>query len=379
MQDYIYLDHAAATPMDERVLTTMQPYFTTQFYNPSALYEPALGVAKQLHEARASVAHWLGARQSEVIFTAGGTESDNLAIHGVMRRFPQANLVVSAIEHDAVLEPAKQYDCRLAAVDSQGMIDLTDARAKIDADTVLVSVMYANNEIGSIQPLKQVAELVTAERTRRGPGGKPIYLHSDACQAANYLDIHAARLGVDLLTLNGGKLYGPKQSGALYVRAGVELAPLIAGGGQEQGIRSGTENVAACIGFARALDIAQEMRKDEAHRLQSLQQLFFALLADTAPAAIINGSRKKRLPNNVHLTIPGTDNERVLLQLERQGILASAGSACSASDDTSSHVLLAMGLTDDDARSSLRFSLGRATTESDIKHTVEVLGKLASA
>jgi len=373
-----YFDYAAATPLDDRVLQAMQPLFAGLFYNPSANYGPARQVSQQLLAARAKVAHWLGSRPSEVIFTAGGTEANNLAIHGIMRRHPKANLVVSAIEHDAVLHPAAQYDRRIAKVDSQGLLELEDLRRQIDDSTVLISVMYANNEIGTVQPLREVARIITEVRGQRRQDGNslPIYLHSDACQAANYFDLHAARLGVDLLTLNGGKIYGPKQSGILYVKAGISLEPLIQGGGQEQGLRSGTENVAACIGFAEALDIAQTMRHDEVYRLQQLQEQFIMALQTILPQATVNGSRKKRLPNNVHISITGHDNERLLVQLEAKGILAAAGSACSASNEEPSHVLRATGLSDAEAQSSLRFTMGRQTTDSMVRQAVTALASI---
>jgi len=371
----IYLDYAAATPVDPAVLEAMRPYLSDNFYNPSATYSAALAVKKAVAEARSKVAHWLGARASEIIFTAGGTEANNLAIHGVMRQFPDANLVVSAIEHESVLAPARAYDCREAAVRPDGRAAIDDLRRKIDDKTVLVSVMYANNEIGAIQPIREVAKLIDEIRRQRPAGGRPLYLHADACQAANYLDLHAARLGVDLMTLNGGKIYGPKQSGALYVKAGLELQPLIDGGGQERGLRSGTENVASIIGLAAALDLAQSTRHEEAKRLQALQQLFFKLLEEQIPAAQINGSAKYRLPNNVHLTIPGRDNERLLIQLDEAGILAAAGSACSASSEESSHVLHALGLDDAAARASLRFTMGRGTDAEAVQSTVKTLAR----
>lgn len=375
MDNYAYFDYAAATPLDERVLQAMQPFFAEQFYNPSATYGPAREVAQQLAESRGKVAHWLGARPSEVVFTAGGTEADNLAIHGVMRAFPDSNVVVSAIEHDAVLHPAAAYERRVAKVSAQGLVDLDDLRRQIDGETVLVSVMYANNEIGTIQPIRDIARIINEVRDERRNSGNslPIYLHTDACQAANYLDLHVARLGVDLMTLNGGKIYGPKQSGALYVKAGVRLEPLVQGGGQESGMRSGTENVAACIGFAVALEIAQAMRHDEVRRLQQLQDFFIGELAKAIPQAVINGSLKKRLPNNVHITLPGRDNERLLIQLESDGVLAAAGSACSASNEEPSHVLRAIGLSDAEAQASLRFSMGRQTTEVQVKQAVQAL------
>lgn len=380
MDDVNYFDYAAATPLDSQVLQAMQPYFAGQFYNPSANYGPARQVATQLLAARTKVAYWLGVRSSEVIFTAGGTEANNVAIHGIMRAYPQANVVVSAIEHDAVLYPAQQYDRRITAVNSQGILDLEDVQRQIDDQTVLVSIMYANNEIGTVQPIREVARIIGQIRDQRRKAGNklPIYLHTDACQAANYLDLHAARLGVDLMTLNGGKIYGPKQSGMLYVKGGVVLQPIVQGGGQEQGLRSGTENVAACIGFAEALDIAQTMRHDEVYRLQQLQNQFVSLLQTNLPQAVVNGSLKKRLPNNVHISIPDHDNERLLVQLEAHGILAAAGSACSASNDEPSHVLRAIGLNEAQAQSSLRFTMGRATTADMVLQAVTALRSITS-
>jgi cysteine desulfurase len=239
--------------------------------------------------------------------------------------------------------------------------------------------MYANNEVGTIEPLRDVAEIVAKKRAeRQGTHALPLYLHTDACQAANYLDLHVSRLGVDLLTLNGGKVYGPKQSGALYVGAHVQLKPQILGGGQERGLRSGTENVAQCVGLATALEIAQTMRHDETARLQELQAYCFKQLEAELPAVIINGSLKKRLPNNLHITIPGVDNERLLMQLDEAGILAAAGSACSASDEEPSHVLKAMGISEAAAQASLRFTMGRQTTQHDIDTLLAALQRFCS-
>lgn len=371
----IYLDYAAATPMDRRVLKAMQPFFSDTFYNPSANYLAAKAVSKDLLMARTAVAHWLGARPLEIIFTAGGTEANNLAIQGIMQRYPEANVVVSAIEHESVLAPAEAYAHKVATVDKQGKLNLDDLKRKVDDQTVLISVMYANNEVGTVQPLRDVAQLVKDIRDARRKQGNafPLYLHTDACQAANYLDLHAARLGVDLMTLNGGKIYGPKQSGVLFIKSGIELHPQILGGGQERNLRSGTENVAAAIGFAEALDIAQDTRHEEARRLTELQQYFMMQLETQLPGVVINGSRKKRLPNNVHITLPKTDNERVLVELDEQDILAAAGSACSASDEEPSHVLKAMGVNDKDAQSSLRFTMGRTTTKKEIDQVIAAL------
>jgi cysteine desulfurase len=372
----IYLDHAAATAVDPAVAMAMQPFLSEQFYNPSATYLAAVKVHQALEDARARVAHWLGARPSEIIFTAGGSEANNLAIHGVMRQFPKASLVVSGIEHESVLAPAQNYDYREAAVRTDGRIDLEDLKRKIDVNTVLVSVMYANNEVGTIQPIREVAKVVEAVRKTR-KSKLPLYLHTDAAQASNYLDLHVARLGVDMMTVNGGKIYGPKQSGALFVKAGLQLKPLIDGGGQERGLRSGTESVAGAVGLAAALDMVQSSRHQEAKRLQTLQLEFIKQIERQLPGAVINGSPKWRLPNNLHLTLPGKDNERLLIELEQQGILAAAGSACSASNEEPSHVLKAMGLTDEEAQSSLRFTMGRETTPAMIQKTVKVLESLA--
>jgi len=380
----IYLDFAAATPLDPAVLKAMLPFLADQFYNPSATYQAARDTRKAFEAARVSIAHWLGARPSEIIFTAGGTEANNLAVLGIARQYPDSHLVTTQLEHDSILAPfaalgQQGQQTTLVAPQPDGLITVEALLAAVTDDTVLVSVGYVNNEIGTIQPLSKLAQALQAVRADRRQRGitLPLYLHTDACQAGNYLDLHVARLGVDLMTLNGGKLYGPKQSGVLYVKAGLQLEPLVFGGGQEHGLRSGTENVAAAIGLAQALELAQTQRHTEAKRLQQLQQQFFQLIETRLPAARINGSRKLRIPNNVHLTLPGQDNERLLIQLDEAGVLAAAGSACSASDEEPSHVLRAIGLSDTEAQASLRFTMGRSTDEAAITRTVELLHRLA--
>jgi cysteine desulfurase len=356
----------------------MQPYYSEKFYNPSAGYLAAQAVSKDLEAARATVAQILGARPIEVTFTAGGSEANNIAIRGVLEAFPGSKVIVSAIEHDSVLEAAKQYDHSIDPVLEHGVFDLGWLRESIDDDTVLLSFMYANNEIGTIEPIAQIADMVAEVRKARKQKGNPLplYLHTDAAQAGNYLDIHVSRLGVDLMSLNGGKIYGPKQSGALYVRSGVQLKPLVYGGGQEHGLRSGTENVAGAIGFATALKRTQSMRAEETRRLKELQDYFFFKIHASFPGAVVNGWLKKRLPNNVHVTFPGADNERLIYGLDERGIMAAAGSACSASSEESSHVLKAIGLTDEDARASLRFTMGRMTAKEDIDTVVDALSEL---
>ncbi|MBC7707632.1 cysteine desulfurase [Polaromonas sp.] len=376
----IYLDYAAATPLDERVLAAMQPYLTTDFYNPSATYSGARQTRGTLEQARTQVAACLGARPSEIVFTAGGTEANNLALHGVMRRFPEATLLLSAVEHSAVLAPAAEYNYGLVQVSADGRLDLDDLANQLTDDVVLVSCMYANNEIGTIQPVRDIGRLLeTIRKDRLRVGNKtPLYFHVDACQAANYLDIQVARLGADLVSLNGSKIYGPKQTGVLYVKGGTQLTPLISGGGQERGLRSGTENLAGIVGFATALQIATEQRHDEGERLQELQKYWYKQLALKVPTAVINGSLAHRLPNNIHLTIPGIDNERLLMQLDEAGIMAAAGSACSASSQKPSTVLAALGLDDAAARSSLRLTMGRGTTEAEIDTTLDALQRFTS-
>lgn len=371
----IYLDYAAATPVDKQVLAAMQPYFSDQFYNPSAAYLLARQVLSDIQAARQSVAKWLGSRPAEIVFTAGGSEANNLAINGVMQKFPQANIVISTIEHESVLGPASQYKYKLTPVLPTGLIDLDKLNKSIDDKTVLVSIIYANNEIGTIQPIHQIAQLIEAIRKERSKRGNklPLYLHTDACQAAAYLDLHVNRLGVDLMTLNGGKIYGPKQSGVLFIKTGTRLEAQILGGGQELNRRSGTENVPGIIGFYTALELVQTRRQAESKRLQDSQQFFIELLNKQIPNAVINGTLKQRLPNNVHVSFPGHDNERLMMQLEERGILCAVGSACSASSEEPSHVLKAIGLSDEDAQSSLRFSMGISTTKQDIQKTVKTL------
>jgi cysteine desulfurase len=373
----IYLDYSAATPLSPVARKAMEPYLQQQFYNPSAPYLAAKAVAHAVNEARGGVAQALGVRPVEIIFAAGGTEANNLAIHGILSAFPKANIVTSSIEHDAVLAPAAQYKLRKASVDKQGIIELESLKRAIDKNTVLVSVMYANNEVGTIQPLAKIAALLQSIRTERKATGNslPLYFHTDACQAGAYLDLNVSRLGVDLMTINAGKLYGPKQTGALCVKSGVELHPQILGGGQERGLRSGTENVANIIGFQAALHEARSQRIVESKRLLELRNSFIKELQKAIPGTVVNGSLKHRLPNNVHVTIPGIDNERVMMQLDEAGIQCAVGSACSASNDEPSHVLMAMGISEVVAQSSLRFSMGCSTTEKDVRYTVKKLVK----
>lgn len=381
MSSPVYLDHAATTPVDPVVLAAMQPYFTDLAFNPSAQYQAARQVKHDIESARSTIAHYFGARSSELIFTAGGTEANNLAIHGIMQQYPDGEVIVSSIEHESVLVPAEQYKAVYAPVSEDGRVDLVKLEAAITDKTVLVSIQYANNEVGTIQSLKEIASListVTAKRQQQG-NARPLYFHTDACQASAYLDLHVSRLGVDLMTINASKIYGPKQIGCLYVNSSVVLRPQILGGGQEKGHRSGTENVPAIIGFAKALELVQERRHDETARLQAFQNYFFEQLKAKLPSAQINGSKKHRLVNSLHITIPGYDNETLMMQLDDMGIICAVGSACSASNEEPSHVLKAMGLTDEMAQSSLRLTMGHSTTKEQLDHVLNCLSLLIAS
>ncbi len=376
----IYLDYAAATPMDKRVYAAMEPFYTDMFHNPSALYEGAITVKNELKEARQQVAGLLGARPAEIIFTAGGTESANLAIKGVMDAHPDGELIVSSIEHEAVLRPSEPYSSKLAPVDHSGIVDMQALQQLITDRVVLISVMLVNNEVGSVQPIQKITKLVQQIRKTRSKNGNktPLYVHTDACQAPMYIDCHTARLGVDLMTLNGGKIHGPKQSGILYKRAGVTLSPQVVGGGQEWGYRSGTENVAYAVGFATALRLVSRGRPKRQDEARELRDWFMERL-ESRFGAVITGHRTRRVANNIHVIFTGVDNERMLFALDEAGIDASAGSACSASSDTSSHVLRAMGYSDNDARSSIRMTIGRGTSKEQLQTTLEHISRAIKA
>lgn len=372
----IYLDYAAATPIDKQVLRSMEPFFSRQFYNPSALYLAGREARQALEGARALVAQNLGARPAEITFTAGATEANNLALQGIMQNYPDAEALVSAVEHDSVLAPAELFNSRQIPVDKNGRVILDELEKIISDKTTLVSIGLVNNEIGTVQPLSDISKILNKSRKLRDPKGLPLLLHTDAAQAPSYFDLHISRLGVDLLTINGGKIYGPKQSGVLYARAGIKLKPLILGGGQENGLRSGTENVAGAVGLATAFDLAQNLRSLETRRLTELRDYFIKGIQTNMPLAIVNGSPKHSAPHIISVTFPKVDNERLMMELDERGIAVATGSACNASSDKPSHVLAATGLSDQDARSSLRFSFGRGTSKSDIKHTLKILKQL---
>lgn len=372
------MDHAAAAPLDKDILKHMLPYLTDTFYNPSSTYLAAKEVRKAIDEARARTAKVLGARPGEIVFTAGATEANNLAIHGVMAKHPNGKLLISAIEHPSVLETAKQYNYSFIPVDDTGHIQLNKLEKLLTDDVVLVSIVYANNEIGTVQYFGLINEVLSKARSKRMFNGQltfPLYLHTDAAQAPNLLTVNASKKSFDLMSLNGGKIYGPKQSGALYVKTGIELSPLIHGGGQEFNLRSGTENVAGIVGFSFALEKASELRNAEEKRMGELWKFFYDQITAKLPKVEVTAAGQG-LYSIMHIIVPGTDNERLMMELDEAGIQCAVGSACSASDDEPSHVLKAIGMSDEQAQSSLRFSMGRSTTKADIQKAVDTLAKL---
>ena len=397
-------------PVDRVALRAMKPYMARDFYNPSALYAGAVRVREAVESARKTAAGALFTQPDTIIFTSGGTESINLAILGVVRRQQAVgskrkwHIITSAVEHHAVLDTVKQLEREGCAVtylpvDREGLIGIEDFKKALRPETVLVSIMYANNEIGTIQPLSEIGREILKWRKRNGLRTSVFpYFHTDACQAAAYLELNVEKLHVDLMSLNGSKIYGPKGSGILYKRRGVEIEPLMYGGGQELGARSGTENVAGIVGFAKALELVQADREKEWGRVERLRDYFWAELERKVTKTTLNGpaifnefrlrtqfvtpkkfkiknskSKINRLPNNLNITFTGADAEAMIIYLDVAGIQCSSGSACTEATDEVSHVLLACGLDEDGARSSLRFTLGKSTTKKDIDYVLKAL------
>jgi len=369
-KEVIYLDHAAATPMAPKVIAAMQPYLSELFYNPSAPYSPAVEVRREYEKAKQAIAQTIGSRGDEIVITAGATESINLAFNSI-----GGHIITANIEHHAVLEAAKRFDHTIVAADERGFVTAESVRVAVRPDTRLVSIALANNELGTIQPLRDIATVVKNERDARLARGDhtPIYLHSDASQGVGQLDVNVARLGVDLLSVNAAKVYGPKQVGLLWAASYVTLAAQILGGGQERGIRSGTENVAGTIGFAKAMELATEHRKFEADRLMTLRNQLQAQLTTAFPDAVISGHQKHRLAGHLHISFPNLDAERVLFALESRGVLVATGSACAANKGTRSHVLTAIGLAPEVADGSLRLTLGHLSNDDNMPQAAEII------
>ena len=377
----IYLDNAATTPMRKEVLDEMLPFFDKKFGNPSSFHSPGKVAKDAIESARETIAKILNCRIREVIFTAGGTESDNLAILGVARanRDKGRHVITSKIEHPAVLESCKKlekegFEITYLPVGKDGIIKLDELKRALRKDTILVSIMYANNEIGTIQPLAEIAKIIRNSRQTTDNGRQLIpYFHTDACQAAGALEFDVKKLGIDMLTFNGSKIYGPKGIGALYVGKGIKMEPIIFGGGQESGLRGGTENVPAIIGLAKALELAQAEKNQENKRLTALRDYFIKKLLDSIKGAELNGDPGNRLPNNINISIPRVEGEAMVLYLDSKGIYCSTGSACSSNSLKPSHVLLAIGRSHELAHNSLRFTLGKDTSKKDVEYVLRVL------
>jgi len=375
MENNIYLDHAATTPMDPLVYEVMKPYFIDKFGNPSSIYQTGQIAKNAIEKSRLQVAEMLNAKPEEIIFTSGGTESDNLAILGVARanKHKGKHIITSNIEHHAVLHACealekKGFEVTYIPVEKNGIVSPDKVKKAMRDDTVLVSIMYANNEIGTIQPIAKIG------RTCKKRG---IPFHTDACQTTGALMLDVDKLHLDLMTINGSKMYGPKGVGVLYIRKGIALSQIMYGGGQEKKIRPGTENVPAIIGFAKALEIAEKEREKESKRLTKLRDYMIKEILNKIPKTQLNGDAINRLPNNVNISILEIEGESLLLRLDMKGISASSGSACTSGSLDPSHVILALGKPSFVAHGSLRFTLGRSTTKKDIDYVLEVLPKIA--
>ena len=372
----IYLDHAATTPPDPAVIEAMLPYFRERWHNPSSIYVEAQAARQTIDEARATIAALIGAQPDEILFTSGGSESDNLALRGVLAasRRRGKHLITSAVEHHAILDTAEELEreelaeVTIVGVDRDGLVDPAEVEAAVRDDTVLVSIMHANNEIGGVNDIAEIARRVHAKNPHT-------MVHSDAVQSAAHLGVHVDRLGVDLLTFTGHKMYGPRGAGALYVRNGTPLQGQILGGQQERGIRAGTKDTAAIAGFALAMSLAAERREADLSHERALQERLIEELPRRVPMLAITGPREasKRLPGNVSVAVGFVEGESILLALDLAGIAASSGSACTTGSVEPSHVLVATGMPAELARGSLRFTLGRGNTDADVDRLLEVL------
>jgi cysteine desulfurase len=364
----VYLDNAATTCVDKRVVDAMLPSFSEIFGNPSSMHSFGTNARNILEKSREKISSFIGADPTEVIFTSGGTEANNMALKGAAfaNRSKGNQIIVSSVEHDCILNTcrwlSKQgFDIKQIPVDSQGTIDLSELKKSITDKTIIVSVMHANNEIGTVEPIEEIGNICRFNK---------ILFHSDACQTFGKLPINVNKINVDMLTINSHKIYGPKGVGALYIRKGVAIDPLLHGGGQESGLRSTTENIPGIVGFAAAGELCINEMESETIRLRNLYNDFKDYLFDNFEDAYINGSTDKRLPGLMNFSFHGLEGEtiRLLLHLDEKGIAVSAGSACSSNDKThnASHVLQAIGLNPFEARGGIRICFGRFTTKEDI-------------
>ena len=372
----IYLDYAATTPIHSEVVKAMLPYFTEAFGNPSSIHSYGQEAKGSIEEARVKVADLIGARSEELVFTSGGTEADNFAIKGIAfaNESKGNHIITSSIEHHAVIETCQFLERRgfritYLSVDGDGLVDPDDVRKAITDKTTLISVMHASNEMGTIEPIAEIGKVATEAG---------IYFHTDAVQTVGHIPVNVNELGVDLLSMSAHKLYGPKGVGALYIRKGTKLTPFMHGGEQERRRRASTENVPGIVGFGKAAELAQHETGEEVKRLTYLRDQLIKGLLEQIDHTRLNGHPLKRLPNNVNVSVDFVEGESMLLNLDLEGICASTGSACSSSSLEPSHVLLALGLSHEQAHGSLRFSLGKWTTEEEIERVLDVLPRVVA-
>lgn len=390
----IYLDYAATTPVDGEVLKAMMPYFSEKFGNASSVHSFGQEAMAAVDQAREKIARYFNCDFTEIIFTGSATEANNLALKGLALLLPnyaiaengndynKLHIISTKIEHESVLEPLKELEragCKITylPVDKEGLIKISNLEKNIKDTTILISIIYANNEIGTIQPIKEIGKLLEKINKKRLKNKLPkIYFHTDAVQALNYLECRPDWLKIDLLTFSGHKIYGPKGIGGLYVRKGTPLLPIILGGGQEFGLRSGTENVASIVGLAKAVELVFKDKEKKYKKVFNLRnQMLEDIIKDSKIAVKINGSRVYCLPNILNIRFSGISNETFIIALDQAGVAVSAGSACSSRALSVSHVLTAIGLTPKQAKESIRISIGKNTTASEIKKTVEIINK----
>jgi cysteine desulfurase len=371
----VYMDHTAGMPVDERVLEAMMPYFTQSYGNPSSIHSFGNEARKAMDEARSRIAELIGAeRKEEIVFTSGGTESNNLAIKGVaFRNKDKGNhIITSSIEHMSVINTCKHlskqgFEVTYLPVDSYGTVDIEALKREITDKTILVSIMYANGEIGTIEPIKEIGEIAHS---------KGAFFHVDAVAAAGQVPINVQDENIDLLSLSSNDMYGPRGVGALYIKTGTRILPIIHGGGQERGLRSGTENLPGIVGMGKAAEIAKAEMKAEGERLTRLRDKLIKGILDSIPESYLNGHPTRRLPNNVNARFSYIEGESLILSLDMEGVACSSGSACTSKTLEPSHVLLAIGLAHEEAHGSLLFTLGKQNTEEDIKYVLGLLPKI---
>ena len=368
----IYLDNAASTQIHDDVLNSMLPFLKEQYGNPSSIHRYGRLTRKAIHKARKQIASLINADPAEILITSGGTESNNTAIVGITSQFPSSQIITSSIEHDAILEPCKKlisngFQVDYLPVDKFAMIDTLDLENIISKKTSLVSVMFGNNEVGTIQPIAEIAKICHENK---------VLFHTDAVQAVGKFPVNVKELEIDLLSISSHKLHGPKGIGALYIKDGVKIDPIILGGGQEFRLRSGTENVASIVGFGQACEIAQNHLVENISLIKKLQTLLVQKVLDEIPETTFNGHSESRLSNNAHFTFLGVNGEDLIIKLDEHGIAASTGSACSVNTQKASHVLESMGFSLEQITGSLRLTVGIFNTEKEINETVDILKKI---